>query len=179
MPDIPRPAPDECASYYHRYIAQVPDGDLTAFLTAQLDETAALLDGLPAERAGFRYAPGKWSVREVVGHVADAERVFAYRALRIARGDATPLPAFDENAYVDEAGFDDRPLADLLDEFRRVRLATLALLDGLPDDVFGRWGTASDHPVTVRALAYITAGHAQHHLALFRERYGLGAASTA
>ena len=140
----------------------------------QIAETRALLRDLPAGRAEHRYAAGKWSVAEVVGHLADAERVFSYRALRIARGDETPLPGFDENAYVPAGRFDRRPIADVVDEFTAVRHATLALLRGLPEDTLTRTGTASGYAVSARALAWIIAGHELHHRAVLRERYGVG-----
>lgn len=173
MPQIPKPEPGEYADYYARYIARVPDGDLIAQLAAQHRDFRTLLSGLSAARAALRYAPGKWSVTEVVGHLADAERVFAYRMMRIGRGDETALPGFDETAYVPAGGFDRRPLADVLEEFTTVRDATLALLRGLPEAAFARIGTANGNPVSVRALAWITAGHELHHATILRERYGI------
>jgi hypothetical protein len=175
VPPIRRPSPDEFAPYYQRYVERVPGDDLVAALEAQTPRTLAVLGAVPEARAGHRYGPGKWSVREVVGHVADAERVFAYRALRFARGDETPLATFDENAYVARGGFDARPLAEIADEFAAVRRATLALFRGLDAGAAGRGGTASGWGVTVRALGYIIAGHELHHLAVLAERYGVGA----
>ncbi len=169
-PDL-RPGPDEYAPYYAPYVARVPDGDVLALLDAQPGEVRALLGGLSDERAGFRYAPDKWSVREVVGHVADAERIFAYRALRIARGDGTPLPGFEQNPYVAASGADARPLAELVAEFAAVRAASAALFHSLTPDAFTRMGTASGYAVSVRALLHIVIGHAEHHLAVLRERY--------
>ncbi len=170
-------ADDEHAPYYGRYVARakeaVGDGDVVAHLAAQGERTAALLAGVPADREGFRYEPGKWSVREVVGHLSDTERVMAYRALRIARGDETPLPGFDQDVFMAHSGFDARTLADLTDEYAAVRRATLALLSHLDDAALARRGTASGNPVTVRALVGIIAGHELHHLAILRERYGL------
>lgn len=173
---IPRPQPTEHLPYYSRYIDQVPDGDLLETLGAQSAETLALVRGLDEAQGGHRYAEGKWSIRQVLGHVTDAERIFAYRALRVARGDATPMASFDENAYVDNANFDARTLADLADEFAHVRASTLALLRPLGDAELARAGTASGGRVTVRALAWIIAGHERHHLDLLRERYlpGIG-----
>jgi hypothetical protein len=171
---IARPAPSEYAPYYAGYVERVPDGDLLAQLRRQIQDTRALLRDLPPSRAVHRYAAGKWSVAEVVGHLADAERILSYRALRIGRGDGTPLASFDENAYVPAGGFDHRTLPDLVDEFTAVRAATVALLGGLPGDAFARSGTASSRPVTVRALAYTIAGHELHHVAILRERYGIG-----
>ncbi len=168
---IPPPAADEYAPFYAGYIARVPGDDALAPLAAQESETAELLAGLSEEQAAFRYAPGKWSVKQVAAHLSDAERVFAYRALRIARGDRTPLPGFDENAYAAEAGADARPLADLAAELRAVRAATLALFRGLDPAALLRRGTANGVPVTVRAAAWIIAGHERHHLGILRDRY--------
>lgn len=166
-----RPAEGEHAPFYAGYVARVPEGDIVSLLERQMEETAAFLGGLPESLGDHRYGPGKWSIKEVVGHLADAERVFAYRALRFARGDATPLAPFDENAWVPESGCDRRTLADLAAEFRAVRLATLALVRSLSDETAARAGTASGRTVTVRALVYITLGHELHHLAILRERY--------
>ncbi len=166
-----RPAPDEYAPFYGRYIERVPAGGIVGILARQVDDTVALLEGLSDTAAEHRYAPGKWSIKEVVGHVADGERVFAYRALRFGRGDAIALPGFDENEYVPAGRFDDRSLASVLDELVAVRRATVALLDGLPADAWLRRGVASGADVTVRALACMTAGHELHHRALLEERY--------
>lgn len=166
-----RPADDEFAPYYGRYITKVADGDILATLRSQIGETRSMLRAIPDARAGHRYADGKWSIRECVGHMADTERVFAYRAMRFSRNDATALPGFDENAFVANASFDQRSLASLVDEFEAVRQATIALFDGLSPDEFQRRGTASDNPVSVRALAWIIAGHELHHRGILQERY--------
>jgi uncharacterized protein (TIGR03083 family) len=171
MPYDERPDGGEYAEFYAKYVARVPDGDIVAILATQIDDTLALLRELSDDQAGGTYGPGKWSVKEVVGHVADAERVFAYRMLRIARGDATPLPGFDENAYVPTADFNARPLASLLAELVAVRRATVALLAGLPDDAWTRTGTASNAVVSVRGAAWITAGHELHHREILVSRY--------
>jgi uncharacterized damage-inducible protein DinB len=173
MPNHYSSAPDasEYIPYYGRYIALVPDGDIIAQLERQVETTTRVLGGLSAEQAEHRYAPGKWSIKEVVGHIADAERIFAYRALRFARGDATPLPGFDENAYVPAGDFGQRSLGELAAELRTVRAATLAMFRGLSDAAMTRAGVASDAPVSVRAVAWITAGHELHHVTLLRERY--------
>jgi uncharacterized damage-inducible protein DinB len=168
---IPRPDASEYLPYYGKYIALVPDGDLLQTLRAQLDETLALARSLPPEQGGHRYAPGKWSIREVLGHVIDTERVFAYRAMRIARGDRTPMEGFDENAYAAASDADARTLADLADELEHVRLGNLALLAALSDEALARVGTANGAEVSVRALAWIMAGHELHHRGLIRERY--------
>jgi hypothetical protein len=171
---LARPAPDEYNAYYERYISRVPPGRVLERLAAQQDAVAATFGPLDERTALHRYEPGKWSVKEVLGHLTDAERVFSHRALRFARADATPLPGFDENAYVPAAGFDRRDIASLLSEWRAVRTATLALFQGLDPEAWDRRGIASEAPASVRALAYMTAGHTDHHLGVLRERYGVG-----
>jgi hypothetical protein len=163
---------DEFAPFYAGYIARARAAS-PIDLAAQGARTAAFLAGIPEERAGFRYAPGKWSIREVVGHLADAERVMAYRALRFSRGDQTPLPGFDEGAFAAAAGADARTLADLAAELAAVRGATVALFSHLDAAALARRCTANDHEVSARALGAIIAGHELHHLAIFEERYGL------
>jgi hypothetical protein len=168
-----RPAADEFAPYYGRYIDRVPEGDILELLEAQLPEVMDVLDDVSEDRAGHRYEPGKWSIREVIGHIADTERVMAYRAMRIARMDRTPLPGFEENDYVANANFESRSLLSLVDEWATVRRATQALFEGLDPAAADARGTASENPVSVRALAYIIHGHVLHHLAILRERYGI------
>lgn len=171
MPAIPRPSADEFAPYYGRYINAVPDGDVLALLERQIGETLALLRTIPEARGSHRYAPGKWSIKEVLGHMADTERVFAYRALRFARGDRTPLPGFEQNDWVPFSNADARPLGELAEELRLVRGATVALFRGLDDAALARRGTASGVEFTTRALAWIIAGHERHHLRVLGERY--------
>jgi hypothetical protein len=166
-----KPRPDEYAPYYEKYVSRIPDGDVVTLLTAQAAELRSLFANVPDARRTFAYAPGKWTLAESLLHVADCERVFAYRVLRIARGDTVSLHAFDENAWAPLSGANDRPLADIAAELAEVRAATIALLKGIPDSAWTRVGTASDKPVSVRALAYIIAGHAAHHAQLFREKY--------
>ncbi|HEY0971815.1 MAG TPA: DinB family protein [Gemmatimonadales bacterium] len=173
-----RPGPGEYAPYYERYVAAVPDGDLLGILGRQLSATSELARAIGEERAAVSPAPGKWSPRDVLLHVADTERVMAYRALRIARGDTTPLPGFEQDDFAREAGAGERTVADLLDELAAVRGATIALLRSLPAGAPERRGTASGHEVTVRALAYIIAGHELHHQRLLRERHPEAAAAT-
>jgi hypothetical protein len=173
---ISRPQPDESIPYYHRYIAKVGDQNLGDQLKEQLHEVEQLFENVTDRDALARYAEGKWSIKEVLGHLCDVERIFTYRLLRIGRGDQTPLPGFDENAYVPAGGFDERPLPMLLTEFRAVRLSTIALIEGLPAEAWGHWGEANQAPITARALAYIIVGHVAHHLGVLRDRYGLGAA---
>ena len=171
--NVGRPASDEIPAHFVGYIGKVPESDPVAVLTSQIDVTAALLRGVSETDALKRYAPGKWSVKEVVGHLADTERIMAYRALRIARGDETPLPGFDENAYVPPARFDARPLADLVADLRTVRAGTLALFRSFDADAWRRRGTASGKAVSVRALGYMIPGHERHHVEILKTRYGL------
>jgi hypothetical protein len=175
LPATIAPGADEYAQPYRDYVHRVPTGNVLELLERQGAATAKLVADLPPDRAGYRYAPGKWSVTEIIGHLSDAERIFAYRALRIARGDETPLPGFDENAYTPAGQFDRRPLPEVAQELAAVRTATLALFRGLPDEAWTRRGTASNHPVSVRAIARIIAGHEMHHVEVLRARYGLGA----
>jgi hypothetical protein len=171
---IGRPEAEESLEYYHRYIARVSDEPLGDQLTAQVREIEQLFETVTDRAALARYAEGKWSIKEILGHLSDTERIFTYRLLRIARGDATPLPGYDENAYVPAGRFDERPLPMLLAELRAVRLSTAALLEGLPEEAWTRWGEANGSPITARALAFIIVGHVAHHLGVLRERYGLG-----
>lgn len=172
---VGRPEPDEIPSHYVGYIKRVPELDPVVVCAAQIEDTVNLLRGLSDTEAMYRYDRGKWSIKEVVGHLCDIERIMAYRALRIARGDTTPLPSFDENAYVPVAKFDSRSLPDLIGEFRTARAATLALLRTLDADAWRRRGTASGKLVSVRALAYMIPGHERHHVEILRTRYGVGA----
>ena len=166
-----RPGDDERASFYADYIAETPDGDVVDLLTEQGSRIAQLVRGIPEARGGHRYAEGKWSIKDVVQHLCDAERIFSYRLLRFARGDATNLPGFDEGTYVQHAGADGRTLAGLSEEFKAVRHATIALITPLDDEAMSRRGTANNNPVSARALAWIMAGHAEHHARILRERY--------
>jgi uncharacterized damage-inducible protein DinB len=171
---ITRPTSDEAAPFYHGYIAKVGDGKVGDQLTEQMREVEQLFEQVTDQDALARYADGKWSVKEVLGHLSDVERIFSYRLLRIGRGDATPLPGFDEKAYVPAGKFDERPLPMLLTELRAVRLSTIALMEGFPSEAWTRSGESNGSPVTARALAYIIVGHLAHHLGTLRERYGLG-----
>jgi hypothetical protein len=166
-----RPGADEFAPWYAGYVARVPDGDVLHALRTGIDETEQLLSGLTEAQAAFRYAPGKWSVRQVVGHLCDSERVFSYRALRFARNDPTELAGYNENLFAAEAGSDQRSLASLTVELREIRLATVSLLDALPDQAWSRRGVANGAPVTVRAIAWIIAGHERHHVNVIQTRY--------
>jgi hypothetical protein len=170
MPTI-RPAADESAPYYHRYISRVPDGNVIDVLRAQSDSFAAFLSRVPRGRETYAYAPGKWTINEIAQHVADTERVMTYRALRIGRGDVIPLPGFDEDAWAPLSGANERTLTDITAEFTAVRRATVALFAGFPPHAWARRGTASDQPVSVRALAYIIGGHVAHHESIVQDRY--------
>jgi hypothetical protein len=170
---IPRPRQEDFAPYYGRYIALVPDGDVIDGLVSHGQETVAMLRRVDEQRSLFRYAEGKWSIREIVGHVTDAERVFSYRALSFARADATALPGFDEGIWAAASNAHGRPLDDLIMELTAVRMATLALIRGFGDAEITRTGTASGNPFTVASLVYIIAGHERHHVTVLRERYGL------
>jgi hypothetical protein len=166
-----KPQPDEYNSYYQRYISLVPAGDIVQTLAAQFDQTRALFTSVPENRGSYRCAPDKWSIKEVLGHMIDTERIFAYRALRIARGDQTPLPGFEQNDYVPNAGSDRISLASLLDEFAALRRANTLMFEHLPPEACTRRGTASNNPISVRAIAWIIAGHELHHCAVLREKY--------
>jgi hypothetical protein len=165
-----RPASTEYAAYYGKYIDLVPETDVVAALAAQLDEVFPFLRAVPEAQGNVRHAPYTWSVKEVVGHLTDCERVFGYRALRFARGDATPLPGFDENAYAPAAESDRVPLADLVAEFEALRRSHVWMFRNLPDAAWPRAGEANGNRVTVRAAAYILVGHARHHTAILRKR---------
>jgi hypothetical protein len=166
-----RPKGDEFAPYYAGYIDAVPYGDVVHALESQLADTLGLIRGLPESRGEHRYAPGKWTIKEVIAHVSDCERVFAYRLLRIARGDATPLAGFEQDDYVRRGNFGARTLADLAQELEYVRRANLVLFASLDDEAMSRRGTANNQAISARALAYIIAGHERHHVKILRSRY--------
>ena len=166
-----RPVAGEYNPYFDRYISLVPEGDVLALLQSQFEATLALLRSIPASHAGYRYAPDKWTVREVLGHIADTERVFADRALRIGRGDQNPLPGFDENVYVANGAFESASLDDLIANYENVRRSTHSLLSLMDATAAARTGTANGAAISVRALAYMVAGHELHHVTLFKSRY--------
>lgn len=169
---IPRPADTEFAPFYANYIAKVGDRGPLAFLNAQVTELERI-GGLGDAKGDHRYGEGKWSVKELLGHLADAERVFAYRLLRIARADKTPLAGFDENAWAAVAPHGRRTLAAVVNDLMAVRCATITLVESLDDTALGNVGVANNHPVSARAICWIIAGHAQHHLGILAERYGV------
>jgi uncharacterized damage-inducible protein DinB len=166
-----RPQQGDYALFYEEYVALVPSGDFLEILLNQQRDLVRLLSPLTEEQAEFRYAPGKWSVKEVLGHISDTERIFAYRMLRIARGDQTPLASFEQDGYIQNGNFSARKLADLLDEFSAVREATISLVRSLDDAAWLRRGNASQKEVSVLALAFVIAGHERHHRVLLEERY--------
>jgi hypothetical protein len=172
MPDR-RPQSDEHAPHHLHYISLVTKPILVA-LREQRTEVARALIGVREEAAAFRYAEGKWSVREVVGHLSDAERIYTYRALAMARRDDAPLPKFDPDGYVAAAQFETRKLPRLVDEFLAVRDSTIDFFENLPDAAWSYDGTLNDARVSVRAMAYIAAGHVKRHLDVLRDRYGIG-----
>jgi uncharacterized damage-inducible protein DinB len=171
---IARPEPGEYAPYYDRYISQIPGTDILGTLDEQRRQTLLLLCGRDEEDGDFRYAPDKWTAKEVLGHVCDTERVFAYRALRIARGDRTPMEGFEQDDYVKNGPFACAPLADVIDDYIAVRRATLTLLRNAEECAWTRSGVANKNEVSVRALAYIIAGHEVHHRRILEEKYFAG-----
>jgi hypothetical protein len=172
---VERPREDEYAPFYRGYVASVTESDLLGLLAAQSEVLARLAARLPEERENHRYAEGKWSVRELLGHLNDAERIFGYRAFRISRGDRTPLPGFEENDYVARADHGRRGAADLAAEFGQLRSGNLAFLRRLDDDQWRQLGEVNGGPASVRAIGFCMAGHVRHHLAVLAERYGVAA----
>jgi hypothetical protein len=168
-----RPLETEYAPYYQGYVGYVTEEEIMPVLRSQMDALDVLLDKVTPDHEIFRYAEGKWSIREMVGHLIDGERVFGYRAFCIARGERQPLPGFDQNDYLATAPYERIDLEELSSELRLVRLSNLAMLRSLDDEAWLRTGTASDNPVSVRALAFVMAGHVRHHMGVLRERYGL------
>ena len=166
-----KPDVSEHLPYYGRYIALVPDGDVVSILESQFRDTHSLLAGIPPARSKHRYAPGKWSINEMVGHVIDTERIFSVRALRFARSDPAPLPGFEQDDYVNNASFDSYPLAELVAELDGVRRSTVLFFRHLTEDAWMRKGVANNAEITVRALAWIIAGHELHHREILRTRY--------
>lgn len=166
-----RPESNEYQSYYVKYVESVPDGNILDILREQRNEVVALFRSITEEQSRYRYLPEKWSAKEVLGHMTDTERIMSYRLLCIARGESVSLPGFDENEYVRNADFGQRTLESMVDEYAAVRAATLALLAGVSKDASERQGSANNNTVSVRALAYIIAGHERHHVSIIKERY--------
>jgi uncharacterized damage-inducible protein DinB len=176
--NIARPEASEYAPYYEKYISLVPQANLLDTLGQQLESTLALLSGITEEQADSSYAPGKWSIKELIGHLIDSERIFAYRALRFARADQTPLPGYEQDDYVASARFGARRLSDMAEELSYTRKSNLYLFRSLDEEAWQRTGEANGQPVSVRAIAYIIAGHEAHHMGILRTRY-LSASTTA
>jgi uncharacterized damage-inducible protein DinB len=168
---VGRPEPGEYDEYYERYISRVPEGDILNTLDAQRRQMLLLLSGRDEADGDFRYAPGKWTAGEVLGHVCDTERIFAYRALRIARGDQTPIEGFEQDDYVKNGPFGREPLSEIIEDYIAVRRASLTLLRNLDETAWMRRGIANKKEVTVRALAYLIAGHELHHRRILEEKY--------
>jgi hypothetical protein len=171
MPAIPRPSPTEHAPYYSRYIDLVPDGDILRILEAQIRSTLQLLSPVNEEKAHFRYAPEKWSIKEVIGHVIDTERVFGFRAFAFSRNDKNAFPGMEQEDYVRGANYGERPMKDILDEFVEVRRGSLRFFGTLNENMLMRVGRASGFDFTVRSLPFIMAGHELHHVKVLHEKY--------
>ncbi|MCB9134763.1 MAG: DinB family protein [Anaerolineales bacterium] len=175
MPHISKPQPGEYAPYAIMYIDLLPDdGQVLTHLRENLDVTKAFIRSFPAEKLATPCAPREWTIKEILVHVSDSERIFAYRALRIARGDSTPLSGFEQDDYVPKARANERDIDNILEEYTAVRMATCTLLESFEEEIFMRAGTASENRVSVRGLAYIIAGHELHHVQSIRENYGGG-----
>jgi len=170
-PIIARPGIDEAPAYYERYVDIVSGGDAYAFMEKQLENIPAYIKSISESKSEFRYAPGKWSVKELISHITDCERVFSYRALTFARGESIALPGFDQDVWIKNIPFDLYSLADLAEEFETVRKGTLLVYKNLSEEALLRKGIANKNEVSVRAIAYITAGHAEHHLSILQSRY--------
>ncbi len=168
---VAKPQAGEYAPYFGRYISLVPEGDLLATLETQGAKTQSMLRGLSESDGALRYEPGKWSIKQMVGHMSDTERIFAYRLLCAARNDRSPLPSFEQDGYVQFGGFDNRPLADLVEELAAIRKTTLSLLRGLEDSAWTRQGIVNQLEVSVRAIGYMIAGHELHHHGILEGRY--------
>ncbi|MDQ3799249.1 MAG: DinB family protein [Acidobacteriota bacterium] len=166
-----RPEKNEYAEYYETYVSLVEETDIVSALRNQLAEFENLFAGISEEKGAHSYAEGKWSIRELIGHLIDGERVFAYRAFRISRADRTPLAGFEQDDYIRYGNFNNRALADLVEEFSLLRKANNILFKNLPAEAWSRIGTASEAEVSVRALAYIMVGHVRHHVNILKERY--------
>ncbi len=166
-----RPQKDEYNSYYESYINKVTNNDVISFLEEQLNRLVSLFTSIPPGKEKYSYAEGKWSIKEVLGHLTDTERIFAYRALCISRGEKKPLPGYEQNDYVECAGFNDWPLNDIINEFKLLRESNILLFKNFKEDTLVNLGIASENPVTVRAVLFIIAGHTEHHLDIIKTKY--------
>ncbi|MCY9695501.1 DinB family protein [Paenibacillus alginolyticus] len=168
---LQRPDSEEYSPYFTGYINQVPEGDYLSILHIQLDAIVDLFSPINNEQGLYRYEPGKWSLKEVLGHITDTERIMSYRMLRIARGDTTNLPGFDQDLYITNTSFDELSMEDLLNDFKAVRQATFTLLKTISEAAWLRKGIANNNEISARALAFVIAGHAQHHLGVIQQKY--------
>jgi uncharacterized damage-inducible protein DinB len=168
---MPRPLQTDYPAYYEAYISKIQGDNILEILQQQKEAAKELITSLPVEKENYRYAEGKWSVKELLGHIIDGERIFTYRALRFARNDKTELPGFDQDAYIENADFDGRTMRSLLEEFLAVRDASITLFKNLTAEELSHKGTANGKEVTVNAIQYIVAGHELHHMNILRERY--------
>ncbi|CAN5505205.1 DinB family protein [soil metagenome] len=166
-----RPSKDEYAEYYETYISLVEETDIVAAMQNQLQEIEQFFAGISEEKSLYAYAEGKWTIKEVIGHLSDGEKIFAYRALRISRADKTPIEGFEQDGYIENSNFNSMKLADLVEEFVLSRKLTLILFKNLTEEAWTRIGTANNDTISVRALAYIMVGHIRHHIKILRERY--------
>jgi hypothetical protein len=166
-----RPEEGEFAEYYNTYVSKSEGNGVMPILEAQSEELRSVISPLPEEKGTFAYDDGKWTIKEVLSHLIDGERIFAYRILRISRGDETPIEGFEQDGYIENSNANNRSFAELLEEFELQRKSNLLLLKNIDDPGSRRMGTASGNPVSVRALAYISAGHVRHHLGILNERY--------
>lgn len=166
-----RPEKGEYAEYYDRYISLVEEPDIIAVLEKQQTELEEIFQTIPEEKSHYAYGPDKWTIKELIGHMTDGERIFSYRALRISRADQTPIEGFEQDGYIENGNFNNVSFSDLTAELLYARKSNLILFKSLTDEAWLRTGTASDNPVSVRALAYIMAGHVRHHLKILNERY--------
>jgi len=168
-----RPEESEYDPYYQKYVALVPETEIIALLEVQSDQLRSLIEGVPEERGTFAYDDGKWTIKEVLSHLIDGERIFSYRALRIARGDKTPIEGFEQEGYIENSHANQRSFSDLLDEFTQIRRANLAFFENLDPADWIRTGTANNVEISVRSLAWIMAGHIRHHLNILTSRYSI------
>ena len=168
-----RPEKSEYDAYYERYVSTVADGNIAAILDEQPSELKALFANVTEDRGTFAYEDGKWTLKEVLSHLIDGERIFSYRALRISRGDETPIEGFEQDGYIENSNANNRTFAELLEEFDLQRRSNVLLINNISDENGKRMGTASGLTISVRGLVYIMAGHVRHHLAILKERYSI------
>ncbi len=166
-----KPIEGDYNAYYETYVSKAPNFEILEALSISKNEVISIFNDISEEKSGYAYAEGKWTIKELLSHMIDSERIFAYRALRVSRNDATPLPGFEQDDYVPQSNANNRRLEELLNEYELVRNSTLALFESFSDEMLQRRGTASNSPITVNALAYIISGHERHHIEVLKERY--------